>query len=87
MNIEQSHRDDDSSKNKWYKVILKEGRNREVRRIFEHYGLQVSRLIRTRFGPVALPSGLKRGQYYELNEIEVANIMKEFGLNLAGNNK
>ncbi len=75
---------DDSSKNHWYKIILKEGRNREVRRMFEHYDLVVSRLIRTRFGPIALPPRLKRGQFYELNEIEVAQITQKFGLNLAG---
>lgn len=76
--------ENEDTKNRWYKVILKEGRNREVRRMFEHYGLVVSRLIRTRFGPIALPPRLKRGQYYELNEIEVSGIMGKFGLNLAG---
>jgi len=75
------------SKNHWYKVILKEGRNREVRRLFEHYNLQVSRLIRTRFGPIALPPRLKRGQYYELNEIEVAQVMQKFGLTIAGSDR
>lgn len=72
------------AKNYWYKIILKEGRNREVRRMFEFFGLTVSRLIRTRFGPVSLPPRLKRGQYYELNEIEVAEIMHSLGLNIAG---
>ena len=75
---------DVDSKNHWYKVILAEGRNREVRRMFEHYSLIVSRLIRTRFGPIALPPRLKRGQYYELSEIEVSEVMQKFGLNIAG---
>ena len=75
---------DSDSKNHWYKVILKEGRNREVRRMFEYYDLQVSRLIRTRFGPITLPPRLKRGQYYELSEIEVSEVMQKFGLNIAG---
>ncbi|MCT6882941.1 pseudouridine synthase [Snodgrassella sp. ESL0324] len=66
--------------NKWYNIIIKEGRNREVRRLFESQGLTVSRLVRVRFGPIALPNRLKRGQYYELNEFEVANIMKWAGL-------
>lgn len=61
--------------NRWYNIIIKEGRNREVRRLFESQGLIVSRLLRVRFGPIALPPRLKRGQYYELNEFEVANIM------------
>lgn len=62
--------------NKWYNVIIKEGRNREVRRIFEHLGLTVSRLVRVGFGPIGLPNRLKRGQFYELNPAEVANIMR-----------
>ena len=72
------------SKNYWYRIILKEGRNREVRRMFEYFDLTVSRLIRTRFGPISLPPRLKRGQYYELNEIEVAEVMQSFGLTIAG---
>ena len=52
--------------NHWYHVIIKEGRNREVRRLFEALGLMVSRLIRTRYGTIAMPSRLKRGQTLEL---------------------
>ncbi len=73
--------------NQWYRVVIKEGRNREVRRIFEALGLGVSRLIRIRFGPVTLPSRLKRGQYYELNEIEVADIVKWAEMLLPGERK
>lgn len=73
------------SKNHWYKVILLEGKNREVRRMFEYFDVTVSRLIRTRFGPITLPPRLKRGQYYELNEIEVAQVMQKFVLTIAGN--
>ena len=62
--------------NKWYNVVIKEGRNREVRRIFEHIGLTVSRLMRVGFGPIGLPNRLKRGQFYELNPAEVAAILK-----------
>jgi len=84
LDIYKIDHQDTESKNFWYKVILKEGRNREVRRMFEFFDLTVSRLIRTRFGPISLPSRLKRGQYYELNELEVAKIMQEFGLTIAG---
>jgi 23S rRNA pseudouridine2605 synthase len=70
--------------NHWYRVVIKEGRNREVRRMFEAYGLTVSRLIRLRFGNVGLPARLKRGQFYELNELEVANVMKWAGLTATG---
>ena len=52
--------------NHWYRVALSEGRNREVRRIFEAVGLAVSRLIRIRYGAIQLPRGLSRGRYQEL---------------------
>lgn len=78
---------DSDSRNHWYKVVLLEGRNREVRRMFEHFGLTVSRLMRTRFGSITLPSRLKRGNFYELNEIEVAKVMQGFGLTVAGTEK
>ncbi|MEY5021370.1 MAG: Ribosomal large subunit pseudouridine synthase [Pseudomonadota bacterium] len=62
--------------NRWYQVILMEGRNREVRRLFEYFNLPVSRLIRTRFGPVSLPSRVKRGMMLELEVKEVEKILK-----------
>lgn len=73
--------------NRWYNVVIREGRNREVRRMFEHFGLTVSRLIRVRFGNIGLPPRLKRGQYYELNEAEVAAVMKWAGLTATGQAK
>lgn len=62
--------------NHWYRIILKEGRNREVRRMFEALGLTVSRLIRVRFGPVSLPPRLKRGMWIELMDTEVEQLLK-----------
>ena len=73
--------------NKWYNVIIKEGRNREVRRLFESQGLTVSRLVRIRFGPVGLPARLKRDQFYELNQFEVANIMRWADLPVPGDRR
>ena len=66
--------------NRWYRVSLFEGRNREVRRMFEAVGVVVSRLIRVRYGPFLLPPGLKRGQVYELPEAEVRKLLAEFGM-------
>ena len=74
--VERIHSQGGEGVNKWYNVVLKEGRNREVRRIFEHFGLTVSRLVRIGFGPIGLPNRLKRGQFYELNAAEVASVMK-----------
>ncbi|HTY99977.1 MAG TPA: pseudouridine synthase [Rhodocyclaceae bacterium] len=62
--------------NRWYDVILAEGRNREVRRMFEAVGVMVSRLMRVRYGPLQLPAGLKRGQCQELTPQEVTLLIK-----------
>jgi 23S rRNA pseudouridine2605 synthase len=66
--------------NKWYRVTIGEGRNREVRRMFEAVGLTVSRLIRTRYGSMALPRGLKRGRWEEMDEHAVRDLMALSGL-------
>ncbi len=62
--------------NHWYRIVIKEGRNREVRRTFEALGLPVSRLMRVRFGIVNLPPRIKRGMMAELGEGEVRAIME-----------
>jgi len=66
--------------NKWYRVTIGEGRNREVRRMFEAIGLTVSRLIRTRYGAMALPQGLKRGRWEEMEENAVRNLLAACGM-------
>ena len=70
--------------NKWYRVVIGEGRNREVRRMFEAIGLTVSRLIRTRYGAMTLPSGLKRGRWEELEENDVRAFLTAFGVEKKG---
>jgi 23S rRNA pseudouridine2605 synthase len=73
--------------NKWYRVTIGEGRNREVRRMFEAIGLTVSRLIRTRYGAMTLPNGLKRGRWEELEENAVRDLLSVSGLEkVAGQN-
>lgn len=64
--------------NHWYHVVLGEGRNREVRRLWESQGLKVSRLIRVRFGSVLLPRGLKLGYFKELEPGEVRTLYHNF---------
>lgn len=69
--------------NHWYHVTLKEGRNREVRRMFEKLDLQVSRLIRIRYGALTLPRYLRRGNFKELPEDMVLRLKESVGLGQA----
>ncbi|WP_114636685.1 pseudouridine synthase [Polynucleobacter necessarius] len=66
--------------NRWYHVALTEGRNREVRRMFEAVGHTVSRLIRTRYGIFLLPPRLRRGKWEEVEAGGIYNLMKSAGL-------
>ena len=66
--------------NRWFQVVVKEGRNREVRRIFESQGLKVSRLLRTRYGSVILPRELRTGRWIELDKQDIDNLTKSVEL-------
>ncbi|MBL8310815.1 MAG: rRNA pseudouridine synthase [Burkholderiales bacterium] len=79
LSLDRIDRDSDAA-NHWYRLTLNEGRNREVRRMFEHLGLTVSRLIRTSYGCVQMPSWLKRGQFKQLDEAETFNVLESVGL-------
>jgi len=67
---------DGTETNSWYHVVLMEGRNREVRRLFESVGCTVSRLKRVRYGPVILPSWLRQGQWSLLQPDDVKALYK-----------
>lgn len=65
--------------NCWYRVTISEGRNREVRRMFESVGHAVSRLIRIRYGAMVLPRGLKRGAWMELDDADIRALVQAAG--------
>jgi 23S rRNA pseudouridine2605 synthase len=67
--------------NHWYHVILREGKNREVRRMMEAVGLMVSRLMRVRFGSVELPGHIKRGMMREMDEADVQDLLTFASMN------
>ncbi|TAK78972.1 MAG: pseudouridine synthase [Aquabacterium sp.] len=71
--------------NRWYRVVITEGRNREVRKLFDAVGLTVNRLIRIRYASVVLPRGLQRGVWVELDERDVRAIRSLAGGDRAGN--
>jgi 23S rRNA pseudouridine2605 synthase len=66
--------------NHWYHVILREGRHREVRRLWESQGVAVSRLVRVRYGSVSLRRGLRPGHWDELNEAQIDELRKAVGI-------
>lgn len=66
--------------NKWFHVVVKEGRNRLVRRLWESQGVTVSRLMRVRYGPAVLPGNVRAHDYYELNNNELELLMQFVGM-------
>lgn len=68
--------------NSWYHVIIKEGRKREVRRMWESQGVQVSRLIRVRYGCITLPRSIKAGKWVELTEAQINELAELCGAGL-----
>ena len=62
--------------NQWYHVVIMEGRNREVRKLWESQGLKVSRLKRVRYGPIFIPSKITKGQFRELPKADVKALLR-----------
>ncbi|MGI9249253.1 MAG: 23S rRNA pseudouridine(2605) synthase RluB [Woeseiaceae bacterium] len=73
--------------NRWFNVTLKEGRNREVRRLWEAIGYEVSRLIRTAYGPIQLPRKVRRGKYEALTPVQVRTLYHAVGLKVPGESR
>ena len=69
--IIESKKGDEDSINKWFACCVMEGRNREVRRLWESQGVTVSRLKRVRFGPIFLPAKVRKGQWEDLNPKDI----------------
>jgi 23S rRNA pseudouridine2605 synthase len=66
--------------NKWFHVVIQEGRNREVRRLWESQGIQVSRLMRVRYGPVIMPNNLRVGHWMKLEGQDLDYLYEQAGL-------
>jgi 23S rRNA pseudouridine2605 synthase len=78
--FERIHDAGGEGSNHWYHVVIKEGRNREVRRLWESQEVVVSRLIRIRFGPVNLPRNLPHGRWREVEGKELKELMQGLGM-------
>jgi len=71
-------------RNRWFYCVVMEGRNREVRRLWESQGVTVSRLKRVRYGNIFIPSHVRVGQWIELNDKEVSDLNQTAGLEATG---
>lgn len=75
--IQAAGSEDDKGANSWFHVAIMEGKNREVRRLWESQDIQVNRLKRVRYGGVFLPKSLRKGQFKELNQRELEILFKD----------
>ncbi len=72
--------DEHISSNQWFRVILAEGRTREVRRLWESQGVEVNRLKRISYGPIELPSFVRRSEFIELDPKQVISLFRAVSL-------
>ena len=68
--------------NRWYYVVIREGRNREVRRLWEAVGIRVSRLMRVRYGNIIIPKSLRKGRTRDLDASDIKQLGESVGLEL-----
>ncbi len=80
QSLKKSVDHDGNGANHWYEVVLKEGRNREVRRMFEAVGVTVNRLVRVRYGNMILPRNLRRGEWRELDPTQLNDLTDSVGM-------
>jgi 23S rRNA pseudouridine2605 synthase len=73
--------------NKWFHVVIQEGRNREVRRLWESQGVQVSRLMRVRYGPIIMPNNLRIGNWKKLEDGDLEYLYEQAGMRPAATTK
>jgi 23S rRNA pseudouridine2605 synthase len=73
--------------NKWFHVVIQEGRNREVRRLWESQGVQVSRLMRVRYGPIIMPNNLRIGNWKKLDDSDLEYLYEQAGMRPAAAKK
>jgi 23S rRNA pseudouridine2605 synthase len=73
--------------NKWFHVVIQEGRNREVRRLWESQGVQVSRLMRVRYGPIIMPNNLRIGNWKKLEDGDLEYLYEQAGMRPASSKK
>ncbi len=76
-----------SGQNHWFYCVVMEGRNREVRRLWESQGVKVSRLKRVRFGNIFIPSHVRVGQWTDLNVKEIKELCTTAKVEMTGNNQ
>jgi len=78
--VVESKKGDEDSINRWFACCVMEGRNREVRRLWESQGLTVSRLKRVRFGPIFLPAKVRKGQWIDLTDKDIKVLIEAAGV-------